>query len=127
MYSLRSDSWRELNVDIPYSSDHTEGTQVYLDRVCHWLCKNDEKHSPAGPCLVLVYLSNEVFLITPISSDEDDCFNVGAKWINLAFLNGSITLISFHKKTTTFHISFLGELGIKESWTNLFNVGSSLV
>ncbi|RHN52562.1 putative F-box associated interaction domain-containing protein [Medicago truncatula] len=123
MYSLMSDSWKVLDVDMPYSSDRTEGTQVYMDGVCHWLCEKDEKHSPAGPCLVSFYLSNEVFLITPISSDEDDCFDVGAKWINLAVLNGSIALISFQKKTTTFHISILGELSIKESWTNLFNVG----
>ena len=79
--------------------------------------------SSAGPCLVSFYLSNEVFLVTPISSDEDDCFDVGAKWINLAVLNGSIALYSFYKETTTFHVSILGELGIKESWTKLFIVG----
>jgi len=116
-------TWRELDVDMPYSSDCTEGTQVYMDGVCHWLCEKDEKHSPTRPCLVSFYLSNEVFLVTPIPSDEDDCFDVRAKWINLAVLNGSIALISFHKKMTTFHISILGELGIKESWTKLFIVG----
>ena len=123
IYSLRTNSWRKLYVDMPYSSDCTEGTQVYIDGVCHWLCKKDKKHSPAAPCLVSFYLSNELFFITPISSDEADCFDVKAKWINLAALNGSIALISFHKETTTFHISILGELGIMESWTKLFFVG----
>jgi molecular chaperone HtpG len=64
-----------------------------------------------------------VSFITPIPSDIDDCFDVKASWINLAVLNGSITLISFHVDTTTCYISILGEIGIKESWTRLFNIG----
>jgi molecular chaperone HtpG len=40
IYSLRSDSWRKLCVDMPYmtySILYTDGTQVYIDGVCHWL------------------------------------------------------------------------------------------
>jgi len=127
VYSLRSNSWRKLDVDMPYSLECKEGTQVYMDGVCHWLCEDDyessEKHnSPSGPCLVSFYLNNEVFFVTPIPSDLDDCFDIEALWINLAVLNGSIALISYHEEMSTFHISILGELAVKESWTKLFIV-----
>lgn len=38
-------------------------------------------------------------------------------------LNCSIALISHHRHSTTFNISILGELGVKESWTQLFIIG----
>jgi len=38
-------------------------------------------------------------------------------------INGTIALISYHEETTNFHISILGEYGIKELWTKLFIVG----
>jgi hypothetical protein len=38
-------------------------------------------------------------------------------------LNGSIALILTYKDTATLHISILGELGVKESWTKIFIVG----
>jgi molecular chaperone HtpG len=132
IYSLRSDSWREIPVDMPYSSDRIEGTQVYMDGVYHWLCQNNygyeygywKKHNiPFQPSLVTFYLSNEVFCITPIPSDVDDSFDVETNWRNLAVLNGTIALISYYEKTTTFHISIMGEIGVKESWTNLFTIG----
>jgi len=114
IYNLRSNSWRELDVDMPFSEDCTEGTQVYVDGVCHWLCEKHEDN-PIGPCLVCFYLSNEMSFTTPIP--------VKAKWINLAVLNESITLISYHEETTTFRVSILGQLGFKESWIKLFMVG----
>lgn len=92
-------------------------TQVYLDGVCHWLCKED------GPCLVSFYLSNDVFFVTIIPSDLNDCFDVEALWINLAVLYESIALFSYHEETATFHVSVLGKLGMKESWTKLFTFG----
>ncbi|GAU43964.1 hypothetical protein TSUD_283910 [Trifolium subterraneum] len=120
IYSLRSNSWRKLHVDMPHSSQCYECTQVYMDGVCHWLC---EYHETVGPCLVSFYLRNEVFFITPIPSCVDDCFYSETSWINLAVLNESTALISYHMETTTFHISILGEIGLEESWTKLLIVG----
>ena len=122
IYSLTSNSWRKLDVDMPFSKCN-EGTQVYMDGICHWLCEKDEEDNPAGPCLVSFYLNNEVFLITPIPSNSYDCFEVEASWTNLARLNECVALISYHEPKTTFHISILGEIGKKESWTNLFTIG----
>ncbi|MCH83843.1 F-box protein [Trifolium medium] len=118
IYSLRSNSWRKLDVDMPYSLHCMEGTEVFLDGVCHWLCEED---SSAGPCLVSFYLSNEVFFITPITSN-DDYFVFEAWWINLVVLNVSVALFSYHEDMT-FHISILGEFGMEESWTKLLIVG----
>lgn len=41
-------------------------------------------------------------------------------------LNESIALILNSYQTNTFQISFLGELGVKESWTKLFIIGPLL-
>jgi hypothetical protein len=37
-------------------------------------------------------------------------------------LNDSIAMISTYLETSTFYISILGELGVRESWTKLFIV-----
>jgi len=120
IYSLRSNMWRELHVDMPYSLDCINGTQVYMDGVCHWLCEED---SFEGSCLVSFYFSNEAFFTTPLPSELEHWFDDLAIWLNLAVLNGSIALVSYHEETTNFHISILGEFGVKESWTKLFIVG----
>ncbi|CAJ2665420.1 unnamed protein product [Trifolium pratense] len=122
IYSLRSNSWRKLHVNMPYTWECTDGAQVYMDGVCHWFCRS---YRNVGPCLVSFYLRNEEFLVTLIPSDIDNCFDfdVQPSWINLAVLNEYIALISYHKETTTFHISILSEFGMKESWTKLLIVG----
>jgi F-box interacting protein len=121
IYSLKSKSWRKLHVDMPHSFVYRCDTGVYMDGVCHWLC--EKNCSSVGPCLVSFYLSSEKFFVTLIPSDVDDCFVDTSTWIKLAVLNGSITLISYHENTTTFHISILGEFGLEESWTKLLIVG----
>ncbi|PNX99628.1 F-box protein [Trifolium pratense] len=103
---------------MPSSSSYIEGTQVYMNGVCHWL---SDKDSIVGRCLVSFYLSNEVFFITPTPS-HGDYFEFVALWIKLVVLNGSIALISCHEDTTI-HISILGEFGTKEPWTKLLIVG----
>lgn len=73
---------------------------------------------------IIAHYNHEVFLVTPIHSDEDDdCFKFKASWKNLAVLIGSIALFSYIEETTTFHVSILGEIGMKESWIKLFTVG----
>ncbi|KEH27231.1 F-box protein interaction domain protein [Medicago truncatula] len=121
IYSLRSNSWKKLDFDMPGYVSCIEGIQAYMDGFCHWLCVH---RCRMIPCLVSFDLSNDVFFKTPIPSYVDDCFDVKAKWINLAVLNGFIALLSYNEKTTTFHISILNEHGVKESWTKLFVIGS---
>jgi molecular chaperone HtpG len=126
IYSLRSDSWRILDDINTTNSQFTAITseQLYMDGLSHWL-------SRSGTCnetsLISFDWSNEVFITTPIPSDMNDdicnCFWVST---NLVLLNGSIALILIYTKTSTFHISILGELGVKESWTKLCSVGPLL-
>ncbi|AET01055.1 F-box protein interaction domain protein [Medicago truncatula] len=51
------------------------------------------------------------------SHDKEDCLRC------LVVLNESIALISNCPNATTFHISILGELGVKKLWIKLFIVG----
>ncbi|AET03161.1 putative F-box protein At3g16210 [Medicago truncatula] len=116
MYSLRSESWRKLNVDMLPCNRRNAGAEVYMDGVCHWW-----GYAYDGPCLVSFNLSSEVILTTPIPLDMDESF----EWMerHLAVLNMSIAIISHHANKNYFHISVLGELGVKESWIKLFVVG----
>jgi outer membrane protein assembly factor BamB len=73
--------------------------------------------------LVSFDFRNESFTTTPIPSYMDD--NSIKVSRNLVILNGSVAFILNYKMTSTIHISILGELDVKESWTKLFVVGPS--
>jgi hypothetical protein len=64
-------------------------------------------------------LDKEVFSLTSIPSLMDKLED-----IHLMLLSESIALVSKDAETTTFHISMLGEIGVKESWMKLFIVES---
>ncbi|MCH80732.1 F-box protein [Trifolium medium] len=124
IYSLKSNSWVRLGFggfDIPIRYVSAYGN-VYMNGMCHWL--GDDKIE--GKCVVSFNLSKEMFFITPLpfmcSCFDDDNMHV---LNNLFVLNGHFTMITYHKKTTTksFHISILGEFGVKESWVRLFDIG----
>ncbi|AET00914.1 putative F-box domain-containing protein [Medicago truncatula] len=112
IYCLKSNSWRKLDVDMPSSSRHKVGGHVYMDGVCHWLSKTYNKNY-----LVSFNLTTEMFVTTSILTNTNDI-----DYRYLAMLNRSIALISNFANTTTFHISILGEVGVKESWTKLFTI-----
>jgi len=69
-----------------------------------------------------------MFVTTPIpidiQTDIDANFYLGLVQRRLVVLNRSLFSISwYYSDTPIFHISILGELGVKESWTKLFVVG----
>jgi F-box interacting protein len=116
IYSLSSNLWREIDVDMPLFYHNENDPLVSMDGVSHWWNK-DETHT----YLVSFDFSNESFTTTPIPSYiDDDSFMVRR---DLVILNGSIAFILKYEMTSTIHISILGELGVKESWTKLFIVG----
>jgi F-box interacting protein len=116
IYSLRSNSWRKLDIDMPRRDD--ESVVVYMDGMCHWWgIKGDKEY------VVSFDLSNEIFLTTPVPLDMYDGSNFEFVERHMAIMNMSITLISNYARNTTFHISVLGQLGVRESWTKLFIVG----
>jgi len=118
IYSLKGNSWRTLNFDMPTS--YLSKNNVYNNGLCHWL--HEKQNLSFEVSLVSFELSNETFLITPIPCIDDDFGSSFPSRAHLVVLNGSIALMSYRHQTTTFHISILGELGVNESWTKLFVV-----
>jgi molecular chaperone HtpG len=117
IYSLSSNSWRKIDINMP--QPYRDNVHVYMDGVSHWLTKI-ETHTN----LVSFDFSKESFIETPIPSYRDANYNVDVwKHVHLVILNESIAFIVNYTETSTFHISILGELGVKESWTKLFIVG----
>jgi len=115
IYSLRSNSWRKLDIKMPCSSSNEK---FYVNGVCHWWSlKDDNNRSNVEACLVSFDLCNEVFLTTPLPSDMDGRYD----FCHLTFLNRSIAFIMYDE-TTTFNIRVLGEFGVKESWVKIFIV-----
>ncbi|XP_004498529.1 F-box protein CPR1-like [Cicer arietinum] len=125
IYSLKSNSWRKLDLDMTifchYLSRRGVQHKVYLNGVCHWLGNTETNMD--NICLISFDLSNEVFFRTFIPSITDDGINLELVNYHLGLLNKSIALIFNIIQTQTFHISVLGEIGVEESWTKLFIVG----
>jgi len=116
IYSLRSNSWRKFDANHVPNNYSEEG--MCHDGVYHWL---GEDQYDSESYLLSFDLSNEIFLITHMPSEIDSLY-VGYRWKDLLILNGFFALISACVEYDTFHISVLGELGIKESWIKLYTV-----
>lgn len=121
IYSLRSNSWRKFDIVMSTSYGVTDKAKVYMNGMCQWWRIIYHLNSKNESELVSFDLSNEVFFTTTISSDIIDSYDKG--YLYLVVLNQSIALISYHVQMTTFNISILGELSVKESWIKLFLVG----
>ncbi|XP_058726983.1 F-box/kelch-repeat protein At3g06240-like [Vicia villosa] len=123
IYSLKSNSWRKLDLDIPRSPDSMINSldQVYVSGMCHWF--GESETTDDNLYLVSFDLGNEVVFLTSIPILMDDSNNFELVDTHLMVLNESIALISSDAGTNTFHISILGEIGVKESWNKLFRVG----
>ncbi|XP_004499817.1 F-box/kelch-repeat protein At3g06240-like [Cicer arietinum] len=123
IYSVNSNSWRILDIDVPYlpNDEFVWGVEVHINGMCHWW---GETYSYLEECLVSFDLINETLVITPASLDMYEGCEVGYMVRHLVVLNESISLISNCPNTTTFYISILGALGMEKSWIKLFNIGS---
>ncbi|XP_039683738.1 F-box/kelch-repeat protein At3g06240 [Medicago truncatula] len=123
IYSLRSNSWRKLEYDIPIN--HKE-SGVCLDGMVHWWNQSDdigdeddEDDDDDEAYLLSFDLRTEEF-ITTLTPLEDVSFDSGYVLSDLMVLNGSIALISNYTNLGSFQIYVLGEFGVKESWFKLF-------
>jgi len=91
----------------------TSGSRVYKNGVCHWW----DEHEAS---LVSFYLSKDVFFRTPLPLYVDDHSDFELVDRRFVMLNGSVACISSYETSyantpTAFHVSLLGELGVKES------------
>ncbi|XP_050907563.1 F-box protein CPR1 [Lathyrus oleraceus] len=124
IYSLKNNSWKKLEINMPTCSKHNSGFgtfRVYLRGVCHWL-NLDGENNYIGASLISFDLSNEMYISTPVPSFA------GEHCTGLSVLNDSIALFTYHEnmrtfEISTFEISLLGEIGVKESWYKLFTIG----
>jgi F-box interacting protein len=123
IYSLKSNSWKKLDLDMKkiYRSPVSVVEQVYMNGVCHWLGKSERDID--NFYLVSFDLGNEGFFLTSIPSIMYNIIDFELVNTHLLLLNESIALIYKDVETTTFHISILGEIGVRESWTKLFIIG----
>ena len=132
IYSLSSNSWRKIDDDGKHGAYNIyDDEYVYMDGVSHWWwwdiketntwCWN--RTYTYNICLSSFDFSSESFITTPIPSYVNDSAKDDLVKRHLMVLNGSIAFMLNHTKTSTFQISILGELGVKESWTKLFIVG----
>jgi len=124
IYSLRSNSWRKLDIDVPKCTSFHD--KFYFEGICHWLDAYGD-YSRAERYLVSFDLSNEECYTTPTPIDIPlelyDNFDINLMVKHLFLLNGRIAVISNYHQTTTFYISILGEIGKKETWTKLWTIG----
>ncbi|RHN56418.1 putative F-box domain-containing protein [Medicago truncatula] len=123
IYSVRRNCWRKLDVGVHNKHKSCEREQLYIDGLSHWMCYGETRYYERY--MLSFDWSNEIFLTTPIPpvSNINGCFEYFLGMIQLVLLNGSIAFIISYIETGTFHISILGELGVKESWTKIFIVG----
>jgi len=122
IYSLRSNTWRKVKIDITFYLKCGIDGNFYFDGMCHWLCRTED-----DVYLVSFDMSNEAYYttLTPLDIPLDICddFNMNYVQQYLFLLNGSIALMSYYECTSTFYISILTELGKKETWNKLFTLG----
>ncbi|XP_025653387.1 F-box/kelch-repeat protein At3g23880-like [Arachis hypogaea] len=117
IYSLKSNCWKKLNLEMTEKGGFGEGYVTYLNGVCHW--RGGDKNGKE--VLVSFNLSTETFQTTLIGwqqSDDIDCLTR-----TLVVLNDSVALISSFDENSHIEISILGEVGVKESWVKLFTIG----
>jgi len=125
IYSFRNNSWSKFYFDFPLMEipyNPYEIVRFYRDGMCHWWYKSEDHLFETS--LMSFDVSNGLFITTPMPKDNDDVLDLN--WIKrhlVTLINEYIVLISYRGEMTTFHISILSEIGVKESWTKFFNVG----
>ena len=120
IYSLKSNSWRKLDLEVTSFVLEPVGSGIYFNGACHWWgIKEHNQQTEVETLLVSFDMSNEMFHTTPI--DRHNCYEFIYR--QLVVFNGFIALISNLERNNCFDISILGEVGVKESWVKLFTIG----
>ncbi|XLR24867.1 hypothetical protein S83_052767 [Arachis hypogaea] len=120
IYSLKSNCWKKLDLEMTKKEDIYNASVAYLNGVCHWW---GSEYATNGleeeQVLVSFNLSTETFQTTSIVwLQKNDDIPIRS----LVVLNKSVTLISSFAKNNCIEISILGEIGVKESWVKLFTL-----
>ncbi|KAL1319108.1 hypothetical protein AAHE18_15G254000 [Arachis hypogaea] len=124
IYSLKSNCWKKLDLEITKKENVDKASIAYLNGVCHWWGREFDTNDLEEQVLVSFNLSTETFRTTSIvwlQENDDSLIRT------LVVLNESVTLISSFAQYNRIEISLLGEVGVKESWVKLFTLGPFLL
>ncbi|XLR24963.1 hypothetical protein HN51_071478 [Arachis hypogaea] len=124
IYSLKSNCWKKLDLEMTKKEDVDKASIAYLNGVCHWWGSEFDTNELEEHVLVSFNLSTETFRTTSIvwlQENDDSLIRT------LVVLNESVTLISSFAQYNRIEISLLGEVGVKESWVKLFTLGPFLL
>ncbi|XLU58994.1 hypothetical protein S245_053642 [Arachis hypogaea] len=120
IYSLKSNCWKKLDLEMTKKENVDKASIAYLNGVCHWWGSQFATNGLEEQVLVSFNLSTETFRTTSIvwlQENDDSLIRT------LVVLNESVTLISSFAQYNRIEISLLGEVGVKESWVKLFTLG----
>ncbi|XP_016200455.1 F-box/kelch-repeat protein At3g06240-like [Arachis ipaensis] len=120
IYSLKSNCWKKLDLEMTQKEDVDKASIAYLNGVCHWWGSEFATDELEEQVLVSFNLSTETFRTTSIVWVQE---NDDSPTRTLVVLNESVTLISSFAQNNRIEISILGEVGVKESWVKLFTLG----
>lgn len=116
IYSVRCNSWRTHDFNMPKCWTDSSNDRLYMDGICHWWYVTEDR---GEHFLVSFYYAMRVFFTThiPLDITSDIYPNFLSRFVtrHLVVFNGSIGSISWHISEITYHISFLDELGVQES------------
>nr|XP_043615584.1 F-box protein At3g07870-like [Erigeron canadensis] len=119
IYSLRSNTWRQLFIDSPYEFHYTSHV-VYLNGLFHWFYKKkDTDHSTVR---VAFSLKDECFCEVPSSSYCNDTKIMSCCNCKLIVLGGKLVVYvsSEHRWWPgIFEVWLMNEYGVKESWIKI--------
>ncbi|KAF7806727.1 F-box/kelch-repeat protein [Senna tora] len=118
VYSLSTNSWREINVSYPCSDFHYTLHNSYLNGVYHWLTTSRE-------AIVCLDLSSEVFYKMKLPQFIEDPTDGHLSDCNIAVLNDCIAYVKEYCGGFGHRIEIwvMSEHGVEQSWTKRFCIG----
>ncbi|KAG2695683.1 hypothetical protein I3760_07G023900 [Carya illinoinensis] len=126
VYSLRADSWREIDSVPCHIWDSTRGMRTNQNGMGTWWASGDNGINWEG--ILSFDITKEVFLETPLP-DVSDIVYPFDKYLEYFLLNELVALaiswkvIGEEGSRMWWDIWLLHEYGVTESWTKLFRVG----
>ncbi|XP_057432772.1 F-box/kelch-repeat protein At3g06240-like [Lotus japonicus] len=120
VYSLRSDSWKEVNVGVLARYIAKSMFNAYLNGAYHWLAESDNVE------FVLCFgMSDDVFwkmnIPQVISQEDNNKFYI--RHSNIVVLNDRVGYVREHIRSEFhFEIWMMNEYGVEGSWVRMFNL-----
>ncbi|TQD93751.1 hypothetical protein C1H46_020650 [Malus baccata] len=122
VYTMSSNSWREIKVDIPSSVVWCPSSQMYFKGVYYWFAiELDKQTLDENKKVILSFdMDDELFSDIPVPEslqDTKECYGSLAVW------NGSVALFSFHIESGVRKSIGIWEMNdLEGSWTKQLTI-----